>query len=176
MKHYTAFLRGINISGKNKIAMPELKAGLEALGFSGVTTYLNSGNAQFSAETDAPRPLIEAMLAERFGLQIPVYVLETDTLREILAHAPAWWGTADKAQYDNLIFILTDETPADIAALIGEPTAGLEQVQAYENVIFWTFDRAKYQKCRWWKQTAAAGITEKLTIRTANTLKKLVCP
>ena len=75
---------------------------------------------------------------------------------------------------DNLIFILSSETPEEICALIGEPSEGLERIQQDNTVIFWSFDRKAYQKCNWWKKTASAGIAEKLTIRTANTLKKLV--
>ena len=43
MKRYVALLRGINISGKNKIAMSELKAGFAELGYTAVSIYLNSG-------------------------------------------------------------------------------------------------------------------------------------
>ena len=50
----------------------------------------------------------------------------------------------------------------------------LEWRTIYKNVIFWTFDRNKYQKCNWWKRTAENGIAQKLTIRTANTVNKLV--
>ena len=49
---YIVLLRGINISGKNKISMNELKAGLEKIGFENVSTYLNSGNAIFQSEID----------------------------------------------------------------------------------------------------------------------------
>ena len=45
---YIALLRGINISGKNKISMPELKTALGEKGFADVKTYLNSGNVIFS--------------------------------------------------------------------------------------------------------------------------------
>ena len=41
---YIVLLRGINISGKNKIAMSELKNSLESNNYSDVITYLNSGN------------------------------------------------------------------------------------------------------------------------------------
>ena len=44
MKRYIALLRGINISGKNKIAMSELKKGFSEIGFVEVNSYLNSGN------------------------------------------------------------------------------------------------------------------------------------
>lgn len=51
MKEYAAFLRGINVSGKNKIAMAELKALFIGMGFAGVSTVLNSGNVLFSSES-----------------------------------------------------------------------------------------------------------------------------
>lgn len=47
MKRYVALLRGINISGKNKVPMAELKKCFEALDFMDVKTCLNSGNVIF---------------------------------------------------------------------------------------------------------------------------------
>ena len=52
MKRFIALLRGINISGKNKIAMPELKNCFEGLLFTEVKTYLNSGNVIFSSNEE----------------------------------------------------------------------------------------------------------------------------
>lgn len=174
MKKYAAFLRGINISGKNKISMPELKAEMENAGFSDVSTYLNSGNVAFSSASDDPKPAIEKLIEDKFALQIPVYIIEQDDLEDILKNSPEWWGSGDKSKYDNLIFILTQDTAQDISACIGEVSEGLEKIGIYRNVIFWTFERDAYRKCNWWKKTAASGIAEKLTIRTANTVKKLL--
>ena len=42
---YLLLLRGINVGGKNKVVMSELRAQIEALGYEAVTTYINSGNA-----------------------------------------------------------------------------------------------------------------------------------
>ena len=50
MKRYIAFLRGVNINGKNKVPMTELKKGFEEIGFTEVRTYLNSGNVIFSSD------------------------------------------------------------------------------------------------------------------------------
>lgn len=47
LKRHIAFLRGINISGKNKVPMAELKQGFEKLDLGEVKTYLNSGNVIF---------------------------------------------------------------------------------------------------------------------------------
>ena len=46
---YVAFLRGINISGKNKIPMNELKKEFEKNRYKNVITYLNSGNIIFES-------------------------------------------------------------------------------------------------------------------------------
>ena len=99
--------------------------------------------------------------------------MEMDALKSVLSHAPEWWGTGDKGRYDNLVFILSSDTPEELCGLIGAPSENLERIQIFQNVIFWTFDREAYQKCNWWKRTASPGIGEKLTIRTANTVKKL---
>lgn len=177
MTEYAVFLRGINISGKNKIAMPHLLSALEDAGFSDVKTYLNSGNITLSSEkadTAQIRRDIEKMLPEKFGFSVPVYVIKIAVLLQILENAPSWWGLPDTETYDNLIFILTDDTPSDICSALGEPTEELERINVYGSVIFWTFDRAKYQKCAWWHRTAQKGIAERLTIRTANTLRKML--
>lgn len=173
MKKYVAFLRGINVSGKNKIDMSKLKVCLENAGFTKVSTYLNSGNVIFSTDIDNPKSIIEAHIVEDFGLEIPVYIIENDLLYEIIENAPSWWNSGDKTRYDNLIFILSDDTPEDICKAIGVPTEDLEQIQIYQNVIFWTFDRNKYQKCNWWKKTASKEVADRLTIRTANTIERI---
>ena len=144
-KSFAAFLRGINISGKNKIPMTELKKGFEKLGLEGVKTYLNSGNVVFSSEE----------------------------LEDILQHAPDWWDDENKDIYDNLIFILPPLTFTDVLREIGEPKEGLERVMDYKNAVFWSFVRKDYQKTNWWSKTASSGIAGRLTIRTANTVRKI---
>ena len=177
MKRYIALLRGINISGKNKISMAELKSYFIELGCADVFTHLNSGNIVFSIDGSIEIVLadkIKAMIQERFGLDIPVFVVLLEELKDLLSKAPVWWGTDDKEIYDNLIFVMPSATAEMIAEKIGEPTKELEQICICKNAIFWSFDRKKYAKANWWKKTASAGIGVMITIRTANTLKKIV--
>ena len=94
MKRYIAFLRGINISGKNKMPMAELRQGFERLDYTEVKTYLNSGNVIFSsneADTIKITRRIEEMIKNQFGLDIPVFVISREELEDILYHAPGWW-------------------------------------------------------------------------------------
>ena len=177
MRRYIALLRGVNISGKNKVPMAELKLGFESLGFPDVRTWLNSGNVVFSGEETEPAALteqIEGMIQRRFGLEIPVFVLPQEELADTLRHAPDWWGTEDPEVYDNLIFILPPATFPDIYHEIGAPKEGLEQIQEYGSAVFWSFSRKDYQKTNWWSKTASVPLGSKLTIRTANTIRKIV--
>ena len=176
MKRYIALLRGINISGRNKVPMAELKQCFEALDFVEIRTYLNSGNVIFSSEETVAAALthrIEGRLQRQFGLEIPVFVLPQENLADILAHAPNWWGTENKAIYDNLIFILPPASFQDVYREIGAPKEGLEQIRDYGSAVFWSFDRKKYQNTNWWPKTASAEVAPKLTIRTANTVRKI---
>ncbi len=177
MKRYVALLRGINISGKNKISMAELKNKFGKLDFEEVKTYLNSGNVVFSSDEDSIEKLtrvIERAKKNEFGFDIPVFVISKDRLRDILNNAPSWWGNDNKEIYDNLIFIMPPVTFSDVYNEIGEPKEDLEKIEDYNEAVFWSFSRKDYQKTNWWPKTASANISTKLTIRTANTVRKIV--
>ena len=177
MKRYVALLRGINISGKNKVPMAELKKGFERLAFEEVKTYLNSGNVVFSSDEEDTKKLInqiQGMIQNQFHLDIPVFVMAREALGDILQNAPDWWDSGNKEIYDNLIFIMSPAKFSDVYSEIGEPEKALEKIEGYKEVIFWSFIRKEYQKTNWWSKTASAGIGTQLTIRTANTVRKIV--
>lgn len=177
MRRYIAFLRGINISGKNKVPMAELKKCFEKLGFGEVKTYLNSGNVAFSGDEDnigSVAKQIEAMIKKQFDFDIPVFIISKEELEDILHNAPDWWGDENKEIYDNLIFIMPPAAFADVFKEIGEPKEELEKIKNYKEAVFWSFSRKDYQKTNWWSKTASANISNKLTIRTANTVRKIV--
>lgn len=177
MKRYVALLRGINISGKNKVSMSELKIGFESLGFEAVKTYLNSGNVIFSSYKDDISSLcrqIETMTRDQFALDVPTFVISQEDLENIIHNAPNWWNIGNKEIYDNLIFIMPPATFSEVLAEIGKPKKELEKIANYKEAIFWSFSRKDYQKTNWWPKTASVNIRNKLTIRTANTVKKIV--
>ena len=177
MKRYVALLRGINISGKNKIPMAELKKEFERLGFIEAKTYMNSGNVVFSSDEDDIEKItkqIETMIKQQFGFDIPVFVISKEKLEDILRNAPDWWGNDNKEIYDNLIFIMPPVTFSDVYNEIGEPKEELEKIKDYKETVFCSFSRKDYQKTNWWSKTASANISTKLTIRTANTVRKIV--
>lgn len=177
MEKFVALLRGINISGKNKIPMQELKLGFESLGYKEVVTYLNSGNVIFSSNTNDKVKIsndIYKMLENKFNLKIPVFVIKSDELNDLLSNKPDWWGTGDKNIYDNIIFIIPPTTYKDVYEALGEPKIELEKIKEYKNSIFWSYDLKNYRKTNWWSKTASTIIRNSITIRTANTMKKVL--
>ncbi|MFV0400748.1 MAG: DUF1697 domain-containing protein [Oscillospiraceae bacterium] len=87
MERYIALLRGINVSGKNKIAMSTLKTSFAELGYTTVSTHLNSGNVIFSSDADDIAVLestIRATIKSKFELDIPVYIISQKELKDIL--------------------------------------------------------------------------------------------
>lgn len=87
MIKYIALLRGINISGKNKISMNELKEEFKHFGFKEIITYLNSGNIIFKSDKedkDIIKNNIQFMIKNKFNLDIPVYIMTAYELEELL--------------------------------------------------------------------------------------------
>ena len=174
---YIALLRGINISGKNKISMSELKAELENNKYQNVVTYLNSGNIIFESNIDNKETIMKAIyiiIKNKFNLEIPVFIMTTTELEDVLNHNPDWWGTGSKEIYDNLIFIIPPTKYEEVYNIIGEPSKDIEKIEEYNNSIFWSFNLSKYRKANWWIKTASTDIKDKITIRTANTMRKVL--
>lgn len=92
MPTHVALLRGINVGGKNKVAMADLRAVVAELGHTGVSTYINSGNVVFSAppgaDIAAMSQAMSAAIAARLGVITPVVIVPRDELAEILDANP----------------------------------------------------------------------------------------
>lgn len=90
-KRQLALIRGINVGRAKRVAMAELRALVEGLGYVDVRTLLNSGNVLFSATQAAPRDSaasIEKALATRLGVSARVTVLSAAELAAAVTDNP----------------------------------------------------------------------------------------
>jgi uncharacterized protein (DUF1697 family) len=88
---YVALVRGINVGRAKRVAMSDLRAIVEALGYQDVRTVLNSGNIVFAAGGGAPAnpaARIEQALADRLGVAARVTVLTDADVAAIVAANP----------------------------------------------------------------------------------------
>ena len=116
---YIAFLRGINVGGKNKIKMETLREVCAAIGFEHVKTYINSGNLIFETAKTADKNLaekIEKAIEKEFGLQIKTIVRSMTEIEEIVKNNPF------EGQFENdkdlHVFFLDEELPEEKRELL----------------------------------------------------------
>lgn len=91
MARYAALLRGVNVGGSSRIAMTDLRALLAGLGYTGVATLLQSGNAVFTASEGSAEAVaagIRARLASELGLSAAVMVRPGEDLRRVVESIP----------------------------------------------------------------------------------------
>jgi uncharacterized protein (DUF1697 family) len=91
MRTHVALLRGINVGGRNKVAMAELAALVSGLGHSEVATYIQSGNVVFRSPGRSAAALsaeLETAIADRFAVNVPVIVISAAELADVITANP----------------------------------------------------------------------------------------
>lgn len=105
MTRYALLVRGINVGGKNKVVMAELRQELTNLGLEKVESYINSGNIFFTS-IDSKAQLVEK-LETFFAVHYPFIqsfsLLSLEDFEAELENLPAWWNR-DLARKDFLFY------------------------------------------------------------------------
>jgi uncharacterized protein (DUF1697 family) len=117
---HIALLRGINLGGHKKVAMPELRELTASLGHGDVATYIQSGNLLFSTDrtdTVALAAELERAIADRLDVQTGVIVLSRDELARVAAGNP-YPGEPDPRSV-HVIFLPADPEPGHADWLAG---------------------------------------------------------
>jgi uncharacterized protein (DUF1697 family) len=112
MASHVALLRGINVGGRNKVPMAELREVVASLGHTGVTTYIQSGNVLFTtAETDTGKlaAALEAAIAGAFGVTSAVVVLSRDELARTLDTNP--YPEEPNPKFVHVVFLNAELPP-----------------------------------------------------------------
>lgn len=119
MPTFVALLRGVNVGKAQRVPMIELRTLLAKLGYSGVATLLNSGNAVFRAAEGTPASHaanIAAATSRRLGIEVPVIVKSAKELDAIVAENPIGIAAADHSRF-LVAFVQGARTLAGIAAI-----------------------------------------------------------
>ena len=91
MKTYIALLRGINVSGRKKIKMADLRAHLQELHFQNIRTYVQSGNVIFESMESSPvgvAAMVEKKIQEKYGFDVVALVKMRQELVQVLENNP----------------------------------------------------------------------------------------
>lgn len=175
MEKYIALLRGVNVGGKNKVSMPILKEALLKKGLLKVKTYINSGNVLFLSEEQNILLLqekVKEVIFDTFALSITVCVISLPQLECAINNSPAWWGEEGEFKH-NTIFIISPKTAQEVVEEVGIIKPEYEKVACVGQVVFWSAPIKTFSRTRWSK-IASTTTYQHITIRNANTAKKLL--
>ena len=90
---YVLLLRGINVGGRNKVSMADLKDAITGLGYENVITYINSGNIIFNCTENigVVNDKISQIL-KSYPFKINKVILTKQEYIEELKNLPSWWN------------------------------------------------------------------------------------
>ena len=175
---YVALLRGINVGGKNKVVMSELREQIAAEGFTNVRTYINSGNLLFEAEAGADAPsedvaqAVEDFLARRYDFPIRLALLTAQEYLAQLEELPDWWH-GEVARRDAL-FYTRGLDRFHVRERIEAMELGDEAVHFGEHAVFWgKFDEKSFLKTAYHKRLLREDFYRQVTIRSGSTVEKI---
>jgi uncharacterized protein (DUF1697 family) len=175
MKTYVILLRGINVGGKNKISMAELKSFLDELGFENVSTYIQSGNVILQSKLDAKAitEKIEKALPTKFKFDSPlirILTLTTAQLEDTIKNRPTGFGDHPETYHSDAIFLIDIETEAAMAVF--SPREGVDRVWPGKGVIYSQRLSAERTKSRLGR-IVGTPVYKAMTIRSWSTTTKL---
>lgn len=169
MTTYIALLRGINVGGNNKVSMSELRRVFESLGFSDVSTYINSGNVIFKTDKQNIVSLIEKTLYKTFNFEIKVIVRDSKNILKLSKTLPADW-TNDTAQKTDILFLWDEYDNKKSIDLI--KTSAVDNLKYIDGAIVWNIKREDYKKSGM-NKFIGSTIYKHITARNINTVRKL---
>ena len=174
MKRYALLVRGINVGGKNRVVMAELRQELTELGLEKVETYINSGNIFFTST--APKARSVEQLETFFEVHYPFIqsfsLLSLEDFEAELDNLPGWWNE-DLARKDVLFYtegLDVDQVIEKVDSLELED----EVIHFGKLGIFWgKFSEESYYATAYHKYLLKMPFYRQITIRNAKTFDKI---
>ncbi len=125
MEKYVSLLRGINVGGKKKIKMADLKSMYELLGFENVVTYIQSGNVVFNYKKTA-LPSLENLIQEKiktvYDFDVSVLIKKEQEIAAILANNPFLQGKRQEEIKQLYLTFLAEKPSEDLVLNLKKTT------------------------------------------------------
>ncbi len=173
MNKYVAFLRGINVGGNHMVEMPRLAKIFESLGFSNVTTYINSGNVLFETDQKNGKKLvaeIEKAITEALGFSSPVILRDAKNIQNLCKRIPVEWEN-DAEQKTDVLFLWDDvDSKETISRIVSNPNA--DSLLYIPGAIVWNVARKNYEKSGM-HAFVGTKLYKSMTARNVNTVRKI---
>ena len=171
---YVLLLRGINVGGKNKVAMSDLKDMISKLGYENVITYINSGNIIFDANDNKEivRVKISHML-ETFPFSINKVILTQEEYLDEISNLPEWWS---EELFRRDVLFYSDEVDYSVMKeRIKMMPLNDEMVHFGKRAVFWgKCNEKNYLSTSYHKLLMKESFYKSITIRNAKSFEKII--
>lgn len=173
MPRLFAFLRAINVGGRT-VKMERLRQLFESLGFTGVETFIASGNVVFETAAGDARALerrIEERLREALGYEVATFIRSGAELAEIANHKPFRQADLDAAAALNIAFLaegLDEESERKLMRLRTE----IDDFHARGREVYWLC-RKKQSESTFSNAVLERALGVRSTMRGAGTVQKM---
>jgi uncharacterized protein (DUF1697 family) len=169
---YLALLRGINVGGRNAVAMADLRAAFEDAGHTAVRTYIQSGNVLFEAGGRVDEAAVEAFLERRFGLPLVVVLRTERQLRAVVEGAPEGFGQRPEEFHSDVVFLKAPLTSAQAMRVV-QLREGVDQAWPGRGVVYFARLSARRTASRMGRIIGTPEY-QRMTIRSWATTTKLL--
>ena len=178
MQKYISILRGINVGGKRKILMQDLKELYQKLGLQNPVTYIQSGNVIFETDLDRNQisEKIEKAIFEKYNFEVPVIIRSKEELIQIQSANPFIRLEKDKSDLLanlHLTFLEDIPTTENIEKAKEIETKIEDTFKVVENNVF-IFCEGKYHTSKLTNNFFEKKLKTKATTRNWKTIGKLI--
>jgi uncharacterized protein (DUF1697 family) len=170
---YIALLRGINAGQNRRVEMKKLKTLFELLGYTDVSTYLNSGNVIFESVRKPVQNEVRSLLKKEFGFDIPTLIKTAQEMQNIAKAIPTEWENDAKQRSDVAYLFaeidsekIIDELPFDKKFI---------DVRYTKGAVFWNVARENYNESHL-NKLIGHKYYQSMTMRNVNTARFLGRP
>jgi uncharacterized protein (DUF1697 family) len=166
-------LRGINLAGRNRIAMPALRDALAGAGFGDVRTYLQSGNVVLSSSAKADDVVRKTrrVIAKEFGLDIAVVTRTRAQLAKVVERNPLQTVATNPKRYQ--VSFLDAKPTREVMRRVEEAATQAEQVLAIGREIY-AWHPEGIGRSRLWTLLAGRRLGVTATARNWTTVTNLL--
>lgn len=169
---YIALLRGINVSGKNKLPMADLRALCEQLGWQQVESYIQSGNVKFKLDTPQQAASdLSSTIKAKYGYKVPVLVRPQTYFQETLNNPFLEANTNLDPQTLHVTFLEQVPSPSQVRVLQTKDHKGDEWKVVQDRVYLYCANG--YGRTKLTNQYLEQHLGQAATTRNWRTINKL---
>lgn len=141
MPVFIGFLRAVNVGGR-QYPMAQLRAALEAAGFTDVATHIQTGNVRVATPLRSPTRVateLERLFEQDRGFVVPTVVLTSAELAA-LAKDVEELSAGHRPAHGHYVSLLKDEPPATVAAELEAASLPGERVVVRGRAVHLLYD------------------------------------